>query len=395
MSRTVLIAGGSLCGLMIGAILAREGWNVRVHERVPGGIESRGAGIATHPKLFEAFRRAGAKVDDSMGMPLVGRTAFNRTGEEICHYAFHQMLSPWSILYRRLRDALPAECYRLGSDVVDVTDSEDGVTFHFQDGSEVSGDLAIGADGIWSRVREKLNPAAVPGYSGYVAWRGLIDESKLEADFAKRYAPLHSFYVERNEQFILYAINGSDDSLEVGRRRFGFLWYRAADEEKELPDLLTGIDGVRNAHSVPPPNIQPRHIARIKDLAEELLPPQFAEVVRRTAQPFLQPIFDLESDRVAFRSTVLLGDAAFVARPHVGAGVMKAACDALALADALHKTPTVQSALRVYQDARIKDGAALVERARYLGGYLEGNKRRGSEAAVLSAEEVIRESGRG
>ena len=395
-SRTAIIAGGSLAGLMAGAILARQGWRVRIFERVPGGIESRGTGIATHPLLFEAFRRAGALVDDSMGMPLIGRSAFARSGEELCHYAFPQMLSPWSILYRRLRDAVPSECYELGTDVVHVADSDDGVVFQFQDGREVRGALAIGADGIWSRIRSELNPAAVPAYSGYVAWRGLIDERELGTAFAERYAPLHSFFVDRNEQFILYAINGADDSLAVGRRRFGFLWYRAVDEASELPDLLTDVEGVQHEKSIPPPKIRQQHIQRLRELAAVLLPPQFAEVVQRTPQPFLQPIFDLKSDRVAFKRTVLMGDAAFVARPHVGAGVMKAAGDALALADALGNSGgVICEALHAYQQVRLTDGAALVDRARYLGGYLEGSKRRGAPAPVLPVDEVIRESGRG
>lgn len=394
--RTALIAGGSLGGLMTGAILAREGWRVRIFERVSGGIEGRGTGIATHPKLFEAFRRAGARVDGEMGMPLIGRSAFSRAGDELCHYAFDQMLSPWSILYRRLREAIPAGSYHLGADVVRVDDATDGVTFHFANGEVAQGDLAVGADGIWSRVRAQLEPEAIPAYSGYVAWRGLVDEQDLGPAFAERYAPLHSFYVNRNEQFILYAINGADDSLKVGSRRFGFLWYRAVDEATELLELLTDVDGLRNPHSIPPPKIQPRHIQRIRLLAEELLPPQFAEVVRKTQHPFLQPIYDLKSKRLAFERTVLVGDAAFVARPHVGAGVMKAACDALALADALGAAGgDVTQALHAYQDARLADGAALVERARYLGGYLEGTKRRGTPAPVLSAQEVIRESGRG
>ena len=54
-----------------------------------------------------------------------------------------------------------------------------------------------------------------------------------------------------------------------------------------------------------------------------------------TAQIILQPIFDLESPRIAFGRVALVGDAAFVARPHVATGVMKAAIDAESLAEAL------------------------------------------------------------
>src|SRR5262249_46232458 len=62
---------------------------------------------------------------------------------------------------------------------------------------------------------------------------------------------------------------------------------------------------------------------------------QFREVVRMIDEPILQPIYDLESPRMAFGRVAIIGDAAFVARPHVAAGVAKAADDAAALAAAL------------------------------------------------------------
>ena len=71
--------------------------------------------------------------------------------------------------------------------------------------------------------------------------------------------------------------------------------------------------------------------------AERLLAPQFREIVRLIDEPILQPIYDLETPRMAFGRVAIIGDAAFVARPHVAAGVSKAADDAAALADAARR----------------------------------------------------------
>ncbi|SRR5713101_375269 len=76
----------------------------------------------------------------------------------------------------------------------------------------------------------------------------------------------------------------------------------------------------------------------IQDLranAEKLLAPSMAAVVTRTEQPLLQAVFDLKSPQMVFGRVALLGDAAFVARPHVAAEVTKAALDAQSLVDAL------------------------------------------------------------
>ena len=69
--------------------------------------------------------------------------------------------------------------------------------------------------------------------------------------------------------------------------------------------------------------------------AERLVAPQFRAIARLMDEPVLQPIYDLETPRMAFGRVAIIGDAAFVARPHVAAGVSKAVDDAAALADAL------------------------------------------------------------
>ena len=122
--------------------------------------------------------------------------------------------------------------------------------------------------------------------------------------------------------------------------------------------------------------------------AEAMLCPPFAEVVRITRVPIFQPIYDLESPRLAFGRVALLGDAAFVARPHVGMGAIKAAQDAMVLSELLGQAP-VAEALRRYDAERQPAGAALVAVGRRLGAYLEGKQGAASRDPVA----LMRENG--
>ena len=107
-------------------------------------------------------------------------------------------------------------------------------------------------------------------------------------------------------------------------------------------------------------------------------------------QPLLQPIFDLESKRIAFDRIAIIGDAAFVARPHVGGGVAKAAGDADALVIALRENSDVSAALLQFESARLPVGRQMIQRARHLGAYLQA--KRTSEEAALSARHSIPEA---
>ena len=121
--------------------------------------------------------------------------------------------------------------------------------------------------------------------------------------------------------------------------------------------------------SIPPPLIRPEVTAAIKATARALVAPQVAEIFARTAQPFFQPIFDLASPQTVFGRVALLGDAAFVARPHVGAGVTKAALDAASLADAV-KAEGLAAGLLRYQREQQPFGSGLVALGREEGAYL-------------------------
>lgn len=132
--------------------------------------------------------------------------------------------------------------------------------------------------------------------------------------------------------------------------------------------------------AIPPPLIRHEFIRELKTTAEAMLAPEMAAIVARTEQPLLQAVFDLESPQLAFGRVVILGDAAFVARPHVVAGVTKAALDAQCLADALVAAGNdVEPALAHYDTERRQFGRSLVARARHLGAYLEAHQTQNEE----------------
>jgi 2-polyprenyl-6-methoxyphenol hydroxylase-like FAD-dependent oxidoreductase len=91
-------------------------------------------------------------------------------------------------------------------------------------------------------------------------------------------------------------------------------------------------------------------------------------------EPILQPIYDLESSHMAFGRVAIVGDAAFVARPHVAAGVSKAADDAAALVESLQAESEVPAALKRFEAARLCENYRIIERARHLGAFLQATQ---------------------
>ncbi len=370
-TRTALVVGGSLGGLCAANMLRIAGWDVKVFERSAEELEGRGAGIVTHPSLISALKKGGVRIDHTLGIQVQQRIILNKTGAREASKEFPQILTSWARLYQLLRDAFPDECYYNGWRLTRCRNLPNGVAADFDNGETVSADILVAADGIRSTVRQLLQPEVSPKYAGYVAWRGLVEESVLSSNVLEDLFPYFSFGLPPKEQMVAYPVAGQNNATEPGKRRYNFVWYRPVDESTELLDMLTDAEGKKWPEGIPPPLIRSEIIASARKAAEETLAPQFLEVVSKAESLFFQPIYDLESPQLAFGRIVLLGDCAFVARPHCGMGVTKAAEDAVSLVEALDATQDTEKALRDYERERINIGQKIVAHARALGAYMQ------------------------
>ena len=386
-TRRALIIGGSVGGLFAAHMLGRIGWEVDVFERAVEDLASRGAGIGTHPALHEVMRRLELAFDDTLSVATRTYVCQDNADRLIYEARQPRQMSAWAPLYRALRDNLRGPRYHRGMECLNVRSDSGSATASFTDGSEARGDLLIAAEGFRSTVRARLLPELQPEYAGYVTWRALMPEREavraardiLERDYL--------FCVPEGSLALCYAVPARDGDLRVGHRDYNCAWYRPVDEA-ELAELCTDASGKCHGTSIPPPLIRPEVVADLRRSARAELTSPMADIVTRGEQPFFQAIYDLASPQLVFGRVALLGDAAFVARPHVGAGVTKAAHDAVCFATAIAgHGGDVDAALAHYGTERRRFGDWIVGRGRDLGASI-GMRARGGDR--LDREELDR-----
>ena len=177
----VVVIGGSLGGLLVGNLLHRAGCDVTVHERIGTELAERGVGIATHPELHAAFERLGIPVDEAFGVIIDERITIGTSGRILARYRLAQIQATRSSLYRSLLRIFPTVRYIAGV-AFERAEQRDRVLAHFADGATIEADLLVGADGMRSTVRARHWPGLSPGYAGYIAWRGVVDEDRLSRE---------------------------------------------------------------------------------------------------------------------------------------------------------------------------------------------------------------------
>lgn len=346
------------------------GWNVEVLERTREGLEGRGAGIVPQRSLLAALKKAGVTIPKDIGIRINKRVAYDRAGTPFLTHVYDQYATSWSLLYNLLRDAFSGE-FRGGCNVTAVEQRADGAEAILDDGRRFECDLLIGADGMRSTVRRAIFPEIEPRYAGYLAWRGMLDECYLSAEFVESCFAALNFSFPAGEELIGYPVAGSNGDVEVGRRQFNIMWYRPVSPGAELRDMFTGIDGVHYEHGIPPELVRPELVQAMKAQAGRVFSPAFADLIDRMPGMFVQAIYDLKSERMGQGRVAVIGDAAFVARPHCGAGVSKAADDAAGLANALAANDGIETAIEAFSAERTKAGRAAVEWAAKLGSYFQ------------------------
>jgi 2,6-dihydroxypyridine 3-monooxygenase len=363
MSRA-LVAGGSLGGLTAALVLRDQGWDVDVLERSAVPLQDRGAGIVLHPITVRYLVERVGKAIGDIGVPASRLRYLGDDGsvadEQPCAYRFASYFE----LYQALLDAFGIEHYHLSTQLAHLDNRADEITLALTDGQTLTADLVVCADGIRSTARSILVPDAQPRYVGYVAWRGTIERDELSGRTGSVLRDAITYRILPHGHLLTYPIPGKDGSVQCN-----WLWYQNVATGDHLTDLLTDRHGSRAELTVPPGSIQTKHLEALHSAADAELPSAIAELVQRTAEPFVQVIVDLEVPQMAFGRSCLIGDAAFALRPHIGAGTARAADDAWQLGNALLHTTGQQIPVRLkgWEAQQLPAARRAMQRARAAG----------------------------
>jgi salicylate hydroxylase len=193
MTKQALIVGGGVGGLAAALACSRAGWQVRLFERA-NAFSEVGAGIQMGPNvvrilhgwgLAEALQSVAAFPQrlqvrnavsgDELGVLRLGAVAVQRYGAPyatVHRNDIHQLL----LQAARAREGVSLS---LQTTVNGYTANGDSVGIRSSDGTEVKGDLLIGADGLWSRIREQLLRDEPPRVTGHLAYRATLPQSSL------------------------------------------------------------------------------------------------------------------------------------------------------------------------------------------------------------------------
>jgi len=365
-SRKVIVVGGSVGGLFAGVLLNKAGCDVTVYERSTDGLSGRGAGLVAQPEVIRILTEIGAESVSQSGVVARERIVFDQSGEIVHRVETPQAQISWDLLYEAFRSQMPDGRYVTGREVKSVRLDREKAVVQFRDGQEEHADLVIGADGIGSAIRAFVAPGTDPTYAGYAAYRGLAPETELPPKSAKILSERFSFYNPPRSQILGYLVAGSDGSRDAPRRRYNWVWYRPR-AEAALKAALTDSSGVEHRFSLSPGSFSSATLDDLRADARKLLPPVFADVVLKEEMPFLQAIFDYEAPTMRRSNVVLLGDAAFIVRPHTAMGVSKAAGDAMILRNCLRHHPNLGDALEAYALLREAEGRQIASYGKRLG----------------------------
>jgi salicylate hydroxylase len=218
-SRTVLIAGAGIGGLTASLALAARGFRVIVVEKAER-LEEAGAGLQLSPNASRILIGLGLKsqlfaralVPDAVSIMSV------RHGGEICRLPLGDAIddAPYWVMHRAdLQAALldrvradPDIDLRLGMAFEDATTSNDGVIAGLRAGPKRIEETAwalIGADGVWSVLRDQLFPDVRPLFSGLIAWRGTVDAAKVPAELR---TPRVKLWMGPDAHLVAYPVSG-------------------------------------------------------------------------------------------------------------------------------------------------------------------------------------------
>jgi salicylate hydroxylase len=229
------IVGAGVGGLTAAIALLKQGHRVTVYEQ-SAKFSHVGADINLTPNVVRALdgvgvgagiRRTGARPtfrisrDWDTGLE-TSRLPMGDTAEKL--YGAPQLTIHRADIIAALAEAFPLENIQFNKRLKTVSESDQGVTLLFEDGTQDTVDLVVGADGIHSRVRTALFGEEYPRFTGVVSFRAVVPTERVKhvpeiEAFTKWWGPnphsqIVTFPLNRGKDTFIFATTGQDSWTE-------------------------------------------------------------------------------------------------------------------------------------------------------------------------------------
>ncbi len=370
--RHVIVAGAGMAGLTAALALAHAGLRATVYEQAPQLAET-GAGLQLGPNATRVLLALGLgpHLAPVVTVPEAVRVMSAGSGREIARIPLGRRIkarygAPYWALHRGdLQAALAAAANEaqdvklaLGTRVEDFAQHINGVTVLARRGQEIIDDRGIaliGADGLWSQVRDCLQRQQPPRFSHRTAWRALVPAGAVKPEFRE---PFVHLWLGLDAHLVHYPVKGGAVINMVG----------IVSDEWNKPGW--SAPGKRDEIL--------RHFARYtwSENARELvaLPERWLKwALFEASSPF----------RGGAGPATLIGDAAHPMLPFLAQGAGMAIEDAAVIADCLAQYRVPSDALRHYEAAR----APRTQRVR------DASRKQGRVYGMSGPEALVRNLG--
>ena len=345
-AKKILIIGGGFSGMAAAIQLRKQQLDVDVVEIDPGW-RSYGAGISLGGATLRAFKTLGILPQFlERGAASDGVDIFLPHGQKVATLPTPRIAGPdvpgggaimRPVLARILAEATTASGanVRLGCTFTALRQHAEGVEVTFTDGSTITYDLVIGADGLYSKTRAAIMPdAPQPKYSGQCVWRAVLPRPENVERATMWMGPKIKTGVNpvsRHEMY-LFVTEDRVDNVAIDPKDFAPM----------LSELLAPF---------PDPVMQ-----------------QCRAQMNENAQIVYRPLESLLVQQPWHRGrVVLIGDTVHATTPHMASGACIGIEDALVLAEELENADSVEQALAKFGARRWERCRMVVENSGRLG----------------------------
>jgi salicylate hydroxylase len=347
MVRKIAIAGAGIGGLTAACCLLKAGYDVELLEQA-GELSEIGAGIQLSANAMHVLNDLG------LGEAIAGFSVrpgayvfrLHDTGEVIGQFPLareHEVLNgaPYNQLHRadlhnlliaRVK-GLKSNVIRLNSRVIGFEETEDRVQVKLSDGSRVSADILIGADGVKSAVRAQIAGAGQASYTGDAAWRLIVPAERLPANLMGQ---VMSVWMGPGRHAVCYYLRGGSLLNFVGLVETDDVSEESWTSKYPWETLKADFEGWHD------------DLQTVIDRADR-------DMCYRWSLYYRPPI-----TRWSTRRATMLGDAVHATLPYLAQGAAMAIEDGAILTRALGLAHSGPEALQLYERNRIERTSRIV-----------------------------------